>query len=340
MIYSNDELHGGNFLEVIKEKLPLSGNVAIASGYVSDNVITKFKDDFYRIVEEGGKFKLLVGMAFHEGLPAKKLKNLQEIDSKLRSISSDCGIYVCHSRRFHGKIYRFQKESDLNIYIGSSNFSSSGLSENLECTAEINDDDTKSKLTNYIDYIFHQNNSVSIKNADITVLGSEEYKKRIAITRLNDLARYDPTTVNKTTLEFFEYPLTRAASSEKSNLNAYFGKGRWSRATGKIKPRNWYEVELIAPTTISRLPLYPKGEFLAYTSDGYIMPMKTSGANYKNIRSTPKLTVLGEWIKAKLQDAGVLAPLTPITSETLGKFGKDTLRFYKIEESKYYIEWL
>ncbi len=340
MIYSNDELHGGNFLEVIKEKLPHSGNVAIASGYVSDNVISKFKDDFYRIVEEGGKFKLLVGMAFHEGLPAKKLKNLQEIDAKLRSISSDCGIYVCHARRFHGKIYSFQKENDLNIYLGSSNFSGSGLSENLECTAEVYDDDTKSRLTSYIDYIFHKNNSVSIENADIAVLGSEEYKKRIAITRLNDLERYDPSTIDKTVLDSFDYPLSRAASSEKSNLNAYFGKGRWSRVTGKIKPRDWYEVELIAPAAINQLPLYPKGEFTAYTHDGYIMPMKTSGDNCKNIRSLNKLTILGEWIKDKLQKAGVLAPLTPITSETLGKYGKDTLRFYKIDESKYYIEWL
>lgn len=340
MIYSNDTLHGGNLLDVIKEKLPMATNVAIASGYVSDNIIEEFEEDFYRIVEEGGKFRLLVGMAFHEGLPAKKLKHLQGVDTKLRTISPESGIYVCHARRFHGKIYSFKRNENLNIYLGSSNFSTSGLTENLECTAEINDEDTKVRLGNYIDYIFGHGNSVSILEADIAVLGSEEYKKRIALSTLNDLMRYDPSTINKSSLEFFDYPLTRAVSSEKSNLNAYFGKGRLSRTTGKIKPRPWYEVELIAPNSINGLPMYPKGDFIAYTNDGYVMPMKTSGDYYKNIRSTPKLVILGEWIKSKLQGAGVLAPLTPITSETLGKYGKDTLRFYKIDNAKYYLELL
>ncbi|MBI2086915.1 MAG: NgoFVII family restriction endonuclease [Candidatus Zambryskibacteria bacterium] len=339
MIYSNEDTHGGSLLDAVKIELPRSTDAAIASGYVSDDIVSEFEPEFYRIAENGGRFRLLVGMAFHEGLSAKKLKHLREVDAKLKSLSDRSGIFVCYSRRFHGKIYSFKGEGSGRAYVGSSNFSISGLRENLECNAEILDEDARTGLDGYIDYIFNQDNSVSIADADIAALGTDEYKKRIAIETLDDLERYDPETIDTASLQYFDYPLTRAASSEKSNLNAYFGKGRWSRATGKIKPRQWYEVELIAPREINSLSIYPQGEFTAFTSDGYVMNMMTSGDNYKNIRSTPKLTILGEWIKSKLQNSGVLAPLTPITSETLAKYGKDNLRFYKIEENKYYVEF-
>ncbi|MBI5220821.1 MAG: NgoFVII family restriction endonuclease [Candidatus Liptonbacteria bacterium] len=104
--------------------------------------------------------------------------------------------------------------------------------------------------------------------------------------------------------------------------------------TGKVTPRPWYEVELIAPREINILPVYPRGPFLAYTDDGYIIPMRTSGDNFKNIRSSGNLQLLGQWLKGKLQKSGALVPLTPATAETLEKYGNDTIRFYKVREGE------
>lgn len=246
---------------------------------------------------------------------------------------------MAYNRRFHGKVYKFDDGMEERFYVGSSNFSRSGLAENLECTALVKDAENKEELRQYLEFLFHAENAVSISKAEITVPGSEEYKKRISLSVLDDLERYDPTTIDRSRYESFELDLHRIADKEKSNLNAYFGKGRWSRATGKIVPRPWYEVELIANKGISSNPLYPRGPFDAYTDDGYILPMATNGDYFKNIRSRGNLQLLGQWIKGKLQKANVLIPLTPVTHDTLDLYGKDCLRFYKMVDTKYYLEF-
>ena len=67
--------------------------------------------------------------------------------------------------------------------------------------------------------------------------------------------------------------------------------------------------------------------------------MRTSGDYFKNIRSKHKLEILGQWIKGKLQNANALVPLTPVTQDTLDQYGHNTIKFYKMAEGKYYIEF-
>lgn len=334
---SNNDQFGGKMLEEVKHGIANSKDVVIASGYVSSDIISQFENDFYRLAENGS-FKLLVGMAFYEGLAGRVLRQLQNVENKLRAIRGDSGVYVCYTRKFHGKIYSFTKD-DTHIFVGSSNFSRSGLSENLECTAEIKDIETKEKISRYLKFLFSSENAISINKADITAVGSREYLERISLENLSDLERYEPGTIDKSILESFEYPLSRVVTSEKSSLNVYFGKGRLARSSGKVSPRPWYEVELIAPNEINRNPLYPHGDFTVYTDDGYIMQMRTSGDYFKNIRSKRNLQILGQWIKGKLQKSGALIPLTPVTQDTLDKYGNDTIRFYKIKSGEYYMEF-
>lgn len=339
MYFSNEPQYGGKMLDAVKDELKYSDDVAIASGYVSHDVLDQFREDFARIVSNKGRFRLLVGMAFYEGLAARKLNLLENIHRELNTNDSRSGVYVAYSRRFHGKIYSFKNHRTDHVYIGSSNFSRSGLSENLECTALISDPPTKSEIESYLDFLFDTENAVSIDKAEITVPGSKEYLERIALKNLSDLERYEPKNIDTSLSPYFDFSLRRIVEKEKSNLNVYFGKGRWARSTGKVSPRPWYEVELIADQSINRNPLYPKGEFIAYTDDGYVIPMRTSGDYYKNIRSRGNLRLLGQWIKGKLQVSNALLPLTPVTMDTLDQYGKDALRFYKIGEKKYKLEF-
>mgnify|MGYP000031961112 CR=1 FL=1 len=123
------------------------------------------------------------------------------------------------------------------------------------------------------------------------------------------------------------------------NLNVYFGKGRLNSTTGITKPRPWYEIELIASNDLNSLPNYPKGDFLAYTDDGLIIPMRTQGDYFKNIRSRNSLQIFGIWLKGKLEKSGVLNRLEPVTLDTLIEYGKTNLIFYKIDEGKYFLEF-
>ena len=126
---------------------------------------------------------------------------------------------------------------------------------------------------------------------------------------------------------------------EKSNLNVYFGKGRLNTKTGLVKPRPWYEIELIASKDLNSQPFYPKGDFLAYTDDGYIIPMRTQGDYYKNIRSKQSLQIFGIWLKGKLERSGALKKYEPVTMDTLEEYGSDKLVFYKLDENKYYMKF-
>lgn len=188
-------------------------------------------------------------------------------------------------------------------------------------------------------YLFDPNNSAGIKKADLVVPGSEEYKKRVSIEGLKDLRRYDPSSIHVNNKKSFVFPLKRLAESEKSGLNVYFGRGRLNRATGIVTPRPWFEVELIAPSNLRSSPYYPKGEFLAYTDDGYVLPMYTGGDGFKNIRSKNRLVLLGEWIKSRLQQSKALEPLEPVTEETFERYGTDKVEFYELRPKEYFMRF-
>lgn len=338
-MFTNTEKYGGNFKSVLKQEFKTSKNIIVASGYASADILQEFKSDFVNIAKNGGSAKLLLGMAFYEGLNQTKLDILNSLCKELNTINKKSGVYVTFTRKYHGKVYHFDKGIEDKIFVGSSNFSSSGTSGNIECTVSVNDITTKTKVKDFLEYLLSNDNSVSILNADIVVPGSKKYKAKVSLETLDNLRKYDPNSIDTSKLPKFDYPLNRVAEKEKSSLNVYFGKGRLNSKTGYVKPRPWYEIELISNVELSSNPLYPKGDFDAYTDDGFIIPMRTQGDYYKNIRSKKSLQIFGMWLKGKLQKSGALTPLTPVTLDTLMSYGNDTLTFAKIADGKYYMKF-
>lgn len=338
-MYTNLDKHGGNFRDVLDKEFSLAKNVTIASGYASLDIIHLYQNAFLDIANAGGVSKLLLGMAFYEGLSQKKLDAVTVLNNKLKKFSNGSGVYVTNGRRYHGKVYYFHDETSSSIYVGSSNFSSSGTKGNIECTVPISVDEDKKTLVNFINDLYSPYYSITIDHVEIIVPG----KKKIIINSIENywdsLKTYDPTSIDTSVLHKFVFPLKRVAEKEKSNLNVFFGKGRLNTKTLKITPRPWYEIELIATNDLNSQTYYPKGDFLAYTDDGLIIPMRTQGDYYKNIRSKKSLQIFGIWLKGKLEVSGALKKYEPVTLETLEEFGNDKLTFYKIEEGKYYMEF-
>ena len=338
-MYTNVQKYGGDFRNILEKEFTTSKSVTIASGYASLDVINAFEKPFIEIAKNGGTSRLLLGMAFYEGLSQKKLDAVTKLHTALKPYGNNSGVFVTNGRRYHGKVYQFDKEGISNIYVGSSNFSSSGTKGNIECTVPILNDNQKVNLVLFLNDLYSPSYSISIDEAEITVPG----KKKIVLDKVerlwSNLKNYDPTKITVEGLPKFVFPLERVAEKEKSNLNVYFGKGRWSRSTGKIKPRPWYEIELIASNDLNSQAFYPKRDFLAYTDDGLIIPMRTQGDYYKNIRSKDSLQIFGIWLKGKLERSGVLKKYEPVTMETLQEYGNDKLTFYKFEEGKYYMQF-
>lgn len=70
----------------------------------------------------------------YEGLSQTKLDILHALCKDLNKINSDSGVYVTYTRKYHDKVYYFDNGTQDNIFVGSSNFSTSGTSGNIECT--------------------------------------------------------------------------------------------------------------------------------------------------------------------------------------------------------------
>ena len=121
-------------------------------------------------------------------------------------------------------------------------------------------------------------------------------------------------------------------STPKSNLNAFFGKGRKNIRTGVVRPRPWYETEVIVPKRITELLGYPikhsgLGRVITvFTDDGWSFKCKISGDYSKNLRSEDDLKTLGLWIKGRLENRGVLKVGEPVIEETLRRYGRDTIQ--------------
>jgi len=338
-MYTNIITHGGDFRNALDHHFAVSSNVNIASGYTSLDILHAYEDDFYRIADNGGVSKLLLGMAFYEGLSKKKLHTVNRINESLAQYDNSSGVYVTNGRRYHGKVYHFYDAASSNIFVGSSNFSTSGTRGNIECTVPVIAEAQKQSVINFLEDLYSPSYSVQINRAEISVPGQKVVISRNIQAYWSRLVRYDPHSLDTSTCPRFDYPLLRIAEKEKSNLNVYFGKGRFNRATGKIIPRPWYEAELIADRTLSSMEFYPKGDFLAYTDDGFIIPMRTQGDYYKNIRSKQSLQIFGMWIKGKLERAGALNMYEPVTLDSLAEYGNDRITFYRMATNKYYMEF-
>lgn len=273
MMFTNlDRHHGGNFRDVLEHNLNGAEKVRIASGYISLHTIQAYNSQLEEIARLHGNVQLMLGMAFYEGLSVKQYDACLDLHNRL-SAYTNSGVYVAHGRRYHGKIYDFNQQGNNKVFVGSSNFSPSGLAGNIECTVEIVDSVQKTKVNNFLDSLF-VNHSERIDDVVIntgsrtvvTLTVNDKYRRLLKHTRIVD-----------TSLPSLMIDLERIAEKPSSNLNVYFGKGRENKQTGKIVPRPWYEIEIISSTDINSLPNYPKGDFYAYTDDGLIIPMRTQG---------------------------------------------------------------
>jgi len=314
--------------------------------------------------------ELLCGMGYREGLSGDQYALLMELDDVLRARDPESrqGVYVFASgpegsrrRGLHGKAYLIESSNSKELFIGSSNFSDSGLGNfdnrgrfegNVEVNSLVVDELEVSRYEAFYEEL-HQNHTL-FGNAKATKHTSDRWmavpineiesfpikgvarKRRQRVRRTPELKNGPPPTGFKIH-PYVDIDLARNVDAQTgSNLNACFGKGRWQRGSGKVVPRDWYEVEIMPGATVTRQAAYPRGEFDVQTHDGFRFRAKTGGDGYKNFRSEGDLKILGYWIKGLLEDAGALSdnPQEAVTQETFSVYGNSILRLYRVSERK------
>lgn len=253
-------------------------------------------------------------------------------------------VRLVNAFKYHGKLYSYSNNRGPYAgIIGSNNLSSildSGARV-YESSLYIDEEKYAREMHDFID-LLSLRASRNIKELEIDTFnatnpvleGHESVDKVLPEALANVISKLSDIR--------FEIP---AKTEPKSNLNCYHGKGRENMSTHLIKPRHWYEVELIVPISTRRNDYYPKGtpkgepetEFKVITDDGFSFMCQVNGGEdglwNKNLRSSGDLTILGKWIKGRLENAGVLKVGDVITEETLRAYGRNTITMTRIKDS-------
>lgn len=342
-IFANHKNFGGDFDDELKKNLKKFDALEIASGYIGSSLITKYKSQLLEIAQRG-YCKILIGMIFNEGVSATQKTLLEDLDADLKSVNAKSGVYVTLNQ-YHGKVYRFQKDGLTKVYVGSSNFSMSGLKNNYEFNVLVTEEDSLSRVNDFMDYLFSDGCDFSAKLDEVELIvkgaraegGSKAATPSLKLSQFiigeSEFPKQEPQSSVDIVLRVDEQP--------NSSLNLFFDKGRKNKE-GKYAPRPWYEVEITSTASERRHPDYPMGDFMAYVKDGnqhYRIPMITASDNHKAITSKDGRAILGELIKGKLERSGLLQVGQRITSETLLDYGRSAVTLKKFASQSYYLEF-
>ena len=320
------------FSDVFYSMLPQSTKLDIAVGYITSDSLIELQK-----VVELNKLKslnLTIGMHYLERFTKVEYNAALKLNNFLRE--NQCGeVRLVTPFRYHGKLYSYSNEQGAFAgIIGSNNLSSivDGGTRVYESAVLLDDKDMACQMYEFIQNLV-MTSTYNISDLEIDsfrevnpLLEGHEYVKKLQPYDVADV-------ISQQTNITFDIPIKPYEDSPHSNLNAFFGKGRESR-NGLIKPRHWYEVELIVPKTITVQKGYPQAStsdaiFDVVTDDGWSFKCKVSGTNSKNFRSEGDLKILGKWLKGRLENAGVLKVGDPVCKKTLERYGRDTFTLTK-----------
>jgi len=335
-MFTNEKNFGGTFGNEVFKNIDNFNSLEIASGYFDPQTIEKNRDKLLQIAKRG-YLKILIGMIYHEGVSKTQKKTLEELNKDLKKINIQSGVYIT-LRKYHGKIYKFKKNQDDLIFVGSSNFSGTGMYGNLECNTSVLDKSSKDKISKFLNHLFTSKElSQNLDNVELTVKKRKRKKIKEKLSKHEISKSLFPQLkeLSETKIKL------RVDEQPRSSLNLYFEKGRKNPKTGKYSPRPWYEVEITSEKN-ERTKDYPKGAFTAYVADEnkyYKLNMITASAGFKAITTKDNREILGEYIKGKLEREGHLERLETVTIDTLRNYGRDYISLKKIKDKIFYLEF-
>jgi len=317
-----------NFASKFDELLFLSDKVQIASGFITADSVA----DLHRTIQLNSKpnIELVIGMHYFDGFTKKEYQAAIAFNNYL-SKENIGGVFLSTAFKYHGKVYSFLKNNEcIASIIGSNNLGSiTEYSRIYETSLLLTEKKENNELKAFI------NNLIQISKP-INQCKIEKFKEYNKLLFEHDgVESINPLDVPSLSLPKTEFkiPLKAGSSHSKSNLNVFFGKGREDKR-GLIKPRHWYEIELIVPSEITSKKGYPSIEsgnniFDVITDDGWTFKCKVSGDYSKNFRSEGDLKILGKWIKGRLENAGALNVGELVTEDTLKKYGRSDFDLVK-----------
>lgn len=321
------------FSEMFYDLLSQASKLDIAVGYVSADSLIELQ----KIIELNSNIRtlnLIVGMHYFDHFTKVQYDAAIHLNDFLMHNQLG-GVQLVNAFRFHGKLYSYSNVTGpFAGIIGSNNLSSivDGGIRVYESAILLNDATSAKQMCAFICQLMKTSTKniadleIDTFNEENVLLDGQEFVEKVSPQILAS------SMCAKTDISF-EIPIKPYEVSPQSNLNVFFGKGRESK-NGIVKPRHWYEVELIVPRAVTIQPGYPQSKtdnavFSVITDDGWSFKCKVSGDYSKNFRSEGDLKILGKWLKGRLENAGVLTVGSPVTADTLKRYGRDSFTLTK-----------
>jgi len=321
-----DVITQGDFLDAFEELSLSADSVRISTGYISVTSLQYLIEN----IKNGAlpQLHLTIGMHHFDGFTRAQYDSALLLATYLEQ-NKKGSVSICKSFPYHGKVYGFynKEEKPYAAILGSSNLSSltPKTSYNFEVDTIIEDPKMLNQLSNFQDQLNIKACDPFLDwkpkgfNKNFEVHGAE----KIDLSELNDYWSLKQ-------IETFKIPLK---TQERSSLNVCFSKGRVDRKKTFVRPRSWYEGEIIVSNSITSQQNYPrKSTFKVVTNDGWSFMCKTTGDYSKNFISAKGLSVLGYWLKGNLEEAGVVKYNEKITPEILKAFGTNFVELIKTEQ--------
>lgn len=319
-----------SFTDKFDELLCFSDKVQIATGYISADSLVELNRIIF--LNRKPKIDLVIGMHYFDGFTKNEYNAAIDFANYLSENDMGC-IYLSTAFKYHGKVYSFLNGTN-PVYgiIGSNNLSGiTDYSRTYESSLLIEEHAANKQLQHFVNDLIHI--SKPLLSCEIT-----KFKTNNPLLNDHDgvdkIEGFDISKIPLTATKF-KIPLKTGPEHTKSNLNVFFGKGREDKR-GLVKPRHWYEIELIVPSEITAQKGYPGNKtsniFHVVTDDGWKFQCKVSGDYNKNFRSEGDLKILGKWIKGRLENAGVLKIGELVTSKTLSDYGRNNFELIKTEQ--------
>lgn len=309
-----------------------SDSYRLSTGYISSDSVADLKNIFE--VNNKHYLELIIGMHAFDGMTHSQYNATKYLNDFLTE-NKVGEVKLVTVFPYHGKAYTFLTNNiPIAAIVGSSNLNSVfNLNAPYELDFLINESISVTKIDSFI-------KSLSQKACTPFNQWQPKYitlNKSLldGITGVKKILKQNIPKENSNIS--FDIPL-KSSDALKSNLNAFHGKGREDQKGG-IRPRSWYEVELIVPKSITDNDEYPKPNHLdkervitVITDDEWMFQCKVNGDNCKNFRSAGDLKILGRWIKGRLENKDVLKVGDLITEEVLLRYGRDTIKLSATED--------
>jgi uncharacterized protein YfcZ (UPF0381/DUF406 family) len=323
------------FAEAFYSLIPEATRLDIAVGYITVDSLA----ELMQTVTQNENIKMLnliIGMHYWDKFTKLQYDAAIELNKYLRGEKRG-EVKLVKPFRFHGKLYSYSNAGGAFAgIIGSNNLGSiiENRTRTYEASLLLRD---KAHAENIFEFIKRLSKNASDNIGDCKIDTFDVRNKLLEDHEdVENVSREEMAdAISALTDIKFIIPLVKNGDvPKKSNLNVYFGEGRRSSATGLVKPRHWYEIELMVPNTITTLPNYPQKDndtavFDVITDDGWKFKCKVSGDYSKNLRSKDDLKILGRWIKGRLEISGALEVMQPVTPETFEKYRRDNFTLTK-----------